>query len=511
MIKRLISLLLLVGLAVVGWAFASRVPLPEATTAKVCMLAQPSPDTMLAKAISHQIDAQRGLNGVYPLVDGHDAFAARLALARAAERTLDVQYYIWHHDTAGYLLAQALRDAADRGVQVRLLLDDNNTRGMDSLLVALNAHPSIEVRLFNPFMRRSQRVLDYITDFRRLNRRMHNKSFSADGVVSIVGGRNIGDEYFGVGTGLMFADLDVATVGPVVHVVESDFNRYWHSASSYPAEWIIPAHTAAEAIAVKPRSDATTQAYLVALAHSDLAQNLAQANLPLWWASASLLSDNPGKGLGQVPPQGTVLAHMLPVLAQAKQDITIVSPYFVPTRQGTDALVAATQKGVKVTVLTNSLAATDVGAVHSGYVRYRRDLLKAGVNVYELKPNATVTAIGGGGLSGSSGASLHAKTFAVDGRHFFVGSFNMDPRSAALNTEMGLLYDSPELSAQLATALSTHLPEHAYHVRLDEAGKLYWTSQEQGQQVVYHQEPESTWLRRTLVVLMGYLPIEWLL
>lgn len=196
--------------------------------------------TRLGQAISPLVEAHPGMSGIFPLADARDAFAARALLARAAERTLDLQYYIWHADMSGTLLFNAIRDAADRGVRVRLLLDDHGTSGVDTELAALDAHPDIEIRLFNPFVIRKPRAINYLTDFFRLNRRMHNKSFTADNQATIIGGRNTGDEYFGASDGLLYVDLDVMAVGPVVSEVSKDFDRYWASESSYPVERLLP-------------------------------------------------------------------------------------------------------------------------------------------------------------------------------------------------------------------------------------------------------------------------------
>ncbi|PJK09179.1 hypothetical protein CO608_06715 [Lysobacteraceae bacterium NML08-0793] len=464
----------------------------------------------LAAHFLPQIQAHPELSGVYPLREGRDAFLARLALAEAAQQTLDVQYYIWHDDVSGHLLMQALYKAAERGVRVRLLLDDLNTGGLDGLLAAMNAHPNIEVRLFNPFMQRGFRPLGYLSDFFRLNRRMHNKSFTADGVVTVIGGRNVGDEYFGAGTGVMFADLDVAAVGAAARDVGQDFDRYWASESVYPAESIIS--EAPVAFDTAPAQDAETQGYLKALAELPLARQLADGSLPLEWANTTLISDDPAKGLGKALPENTVLAHIGPVMGAAQNELLIVSPYFVPTQKGTDLLGGIARNGKQVTVLTNSLSATDVAAVHAGYAKYRKDLLHAGVHLFELKPDATVTgAEKGAVVGGSSGASLHAKTFTVDNKTLFVGSFNMDPRSAELNTEMGFLIDSPTLAAQLADGLKQHQAEHTYSVALTPKGDLQWQTLENGQTAAFDTEPNSSVMTRFVVWVCSLLPIEWLL
>ncbi|EGY51745.1 phospholipase domain protein [Neisseria shayeganii 871] len=509
MLRKMLLFLLLLVVVLVVTALVTRKSLPDNRQRSSSQALPIRPDSKLAAHLLPQIEMHLGRSGIYPLRDGKDAFLARLALAQSAQYTLDVQYYIWHNDVSGRLLLSSLYQAAERGVRVRLLLDDNNTAGMDGLLAAVNAHPNIEVRLFNPFMQRGFRPLGYLSDFFRLNRRMHNKSFSADGVVTIVGGRNVGDEYFGAGNGVMFADLDVAAVGPAAQAVEQDFDRYWASESSYPAESIIQAAPAA--LDSAPAQDADTQGYLKALAQSDFARHLAAGTLPLEWAEATLVSDDPAKGLGKALPGNTVVAHISPVMAAAEQELLIVSPYFVPTRQGADLLGGIARSGKNVQVLTNSLSATDVAPVHAGYAKYRDSLLDAGVTLFELKPEVTVTTDHHGGMTGSSGASLHAKTFAVDRRTLFVGSFNMDPRSAALNTEMGLLIDSPALAGQLADGLQQHHAAHTYSVLKTPEQGLYWQTQENGELRTFDTEPKAGAFKRFAVWFCALLPIEWLL
>src|SRR5699024_6099249 len=277
-------------------------------------------------------------------------------------------------------------------------------------------------------------------DFFRLNRRMHNKSLTVDGVVSVVGGRNIGDEYFDAATGVAFADLDVAVVGNVVTAISGAFNRYWSSHSAYPLPLIVEQKSAAGPPPLATL-DATAKAYIAELENAAFIEEFVQGRMHWHWVNAYLLSDDPSKGLGRAPHASSVMASLSPLMRNAKQQITIVSPYFVPTRQGKRLLQAVAKQGADVAVLTHSLVATDAAAVHAGYIKYRKPLLKKGVRLYELKPSATVNEKRESVLK-SSGASLHAKTFVVDNNWIFVGSFNMDPRSARLNTEMGLLFES---------------------------------------------------------------------
>jgi putative cardiolipin synthase len=506
--------------------------------------------TPLHDALAPLTAAHPGSTGILPLGDGRAAFVARAVLAEAAQHSLDVQYYIWHADVSGRLLFEALRQAADRGVRVRLLLDDNNTGGMDPLLAALDAHPNVEVRLFNPFPNRSSRYLGYLTDFGRLNRRMHNKSFTADGVVTIVGGRNIGDEYFAAGDGIGFLDLDVVAIGAVVPAVAKSFDDYWHSRSAYPADRLLPAVAPADVAAVEARSRAAIEspeamAYVESLRETQFALRALQGATPWEWTTAHLVVDDPAKGLAQAQRKDYLMSSLEHVVGPARREVHVVSPYFVPMKQGVDAFTALEERGVQVKILTNSLEATDVAAVHAGYAKRRRALLDGGVELYELKRSAAAMPVtgpvqqrmfsgsgggstggsgGGSGAAGgegaaggsaagsSGGASLHAKTFAVDRERVFVGSFNFDPRSAALNTEMGLVLESPTLANRLADAFEQGIPEASYEVRRAPDGRgLQWVERDDGGETVHETEPGTTGFQRAAVGTMALLPIDWLL
>lgn len=472
--------------------------------------------TRLDRSIAPLAQAHPGLSGILALPDGRDAFAARVLLSDAAEHTLDARYYMWHNDLSGGLLFAALRRAADRGVHVRLLLDDNNTVGLDPLLAALNAHPNIEVRLFNPFGNRRWRIVGYLTDFARLNRRMHNKSFTIDDQATIVGGRNIGDEYFDAGQGVSFADLDVLAVGPVVAEVGRDFERYWTSRSSCPADRALPpvaeASVAALDAAASRRERAPgAEAYLRTLASSAFVQTLLAGRLPLEWAVAHMVSDDPAKALGRLPDDALMWSRLKRILGVPAQELELVSPYFVPGWAGEKFLDTLARRGVRTTVLTNSLEATDVPAVHAGYARWRKPLLKAGVRLFEMKREFSGPPVRAHGRSGSSNSSLHAKTFSVDRSRVFIGSFNFDPRSARLNTEMGLIIESPTLAQAMADSLARNLGPRAYEVRLRKSGRLQWLEQRDGLEVIHTEEPGTGAWRRALVRVLSMLPIEWLL
>lgn len=491
-------------------------PTPD-KVASTGLNSEQSQATRLGQALASRLAAHPDKSGIHALADPHDAFAARVLLARAAEKTLDVQYYIWHGDMTGTLLLEELHAAADRGVRIRLLLDDNGTAGLDTELAALALHPQIEVRLFNPFSVRSPKWLGYITHFSRANRRMHNKSFTADSQASIVGGRNVGDEYFGATEGVLFADLDVLSVGPIVEHVSTDFDRYWASDSAYPVEQIVPAVSAAsltqlsQAAALIER-EAAAREYVEAVAQSDFIRLLLSGELQLEWADTRMVSDDPAKGLGVTKREGKLTYQLGQILGAPQSRVVLVSPYFVPTAAGVEAFTALADQGVEVQILTNSLDATDVAAVHAGYAKRRKDLLKAGIQLFEMRRlSPHLGRNESAGPFGSSGSSLHAKTFAVDGQRMFVGSFNFDPRSANLNTELGFVIDSPALSEAVHQAFESAIPANSYEVRLDDKGRLYWVEQLGDRQVRYQQEPNTSFLQRSGVFLLSILPIEWLL
>ncbi len=477
------------------------------------------------------------LTGLYLLPDARDAFAARVLLARQAERTLDLQYYIWHGDRTGTLMLEAVHQAAERGVQVRLLLDDNGISGLDTVLSALDRHPNIAVRLFNPFRIRFPKAVGYLVDFARLNRRMHNKSFTADAAATIVGGRNVGDEYFGAGDGDLFADLDVLAIGPIVEAVEHDFERYWRSASAYPAEQILPR------VSDRKLADLTTRASLVErdpsarvfverLRALPLIRDLVDGRLALTWAPVRLISDDPAKTLGTAPPEALLAGKLDQAIGVPERELALIAGYFVPGDVVTEQLCRIARGGVAVRVLTNSFSATDVALVHAGYAPARAALLAAGVRLFELcgttrdmpdrKARRSGSKLGiGSTLRGSgtgraaalrSGAStLHAKTFAVDRARVFIGSFNLDPRSIDLNTELGFVIDSPELAARIAETFDTQIPSAAYEVLLADGGHLHWREQRDDGPVVHDREPGMTVADHALIAVAERLPIRWLL
>ena len=519
------------ALALSGLLAGCSLPTMPQRTPTQALSTETAAQTVLGQALAPLQQQHPGLSGIHPLADAHDAFVARALLARAAQRTLDVQYYIWRDDITGHLLLNEILLAADRCVRVRLLLDDGGTSGLDALLAALDQHPQIEVRLFNPFAWRTPKYLGYLTEFSRTQRRMHNKGFTADNLASIVGGRNIGDEYFAATDGVLFADLDVVAIGSVVPDIGRDFDRYWNSPSAYPATGLLPAmpEQALRKIYAGLQDDALrpeAQAYIQALQQSRFGQDLLSGHLPLEWAPTPLVSDDPAKVLDKAAKEDLLVSQLQPVIGEPALSLDLISPYFVPTRAGVEDFGRLRARGVRVRVLTNSLEATDVAAVHAGYEKYRRPLLEMGVELYEMRrqvdlrprppaePPSPAALRASKGAAGSSGASLHAKTFAVDRQRLFVGSFNFDPRSARLNTEQGLIIEHPGLAQQVSGSLDRYLPAMAYQVELDADGRLRWTGhdpEQPGQPQSFDADPGTGWLKRAMVRILSWLPIEGLL
>ncbi|WP_311945065.1 phospholipase D family protein [Halomonas piscis] len=488
-------------------------PPPGPRPASQLLSVQQAADTRLGRALDQRLaDHPGGVSGIYPLAEPLNAFTARALLAQGADKTLDVQYYIWADDTIGRLLFRALHDAAERGVRVRLLLDDNGIAGLDETLAALDAHPNMEIRLFNPFPMRTPKWLGYLWDFPRLNRRMHSKSFTVDGQATIIGGRNVADEYFGANPQSRFADLDVLALGPAARKVNQEFDRYWASAPAYPVKKLLSDVEDPNAIldeVLKPSDDAAR--YRNALAQSDFLDRLLDESLAMTWARVDVVSDDPEKVLGDVHKDRLMSRQLAAALEDPQNSVTLVSPYFIPGKKGVKLFSELEDRGVDVTVLTNSLAANDVALVHSGYAKYRRALLDAGVTLFETRRAATgADKQPRAGVMSSAASSLHAKTFAVDGEVLFIGSLNFDPRSTHLNTEIGFLIDSPELAADMEGAFDDEVPQNAYRVTLED-GELRWHETRDGEPVTHRREPDTSLAKRWMVKAFSLLPLEPLL
>ncbi len=457
-----------------------------------------------------------GQSGFRLLSNGTEAYALRMYSAQVATRSLDIQTYIWTADLTGKMLAQRALAAADRGVHVRILVDDMDARAKNAGFAGLDAHENIEVRIFNPFASRSGKashIGELVTSFRRLNHRMHNKSWIADNRVAVVGGRNLGDEYFNASAGSNFVDLDLAMVGPIVRQVSDGFDRYWNAHSNYPIAAVSPGAVTPAALERVRGILQGTPAELAASPYANVlredpdVQRLLTGGVSLHWtAQWTFASDDPLKldlkGNVSNMDRSVVLSTLAPAIRAAQSELHLISPYFVPGPVATQTLVTSAIAGIDVRVLTNSLAATDVAAVHGGYMRYREELIDGGVKVWELKP--TNDADSDFSLRGSSGSSLHTKAVIIDDRQVFIGSFNLDPRSTSINTEQGVLVAHPELAQELETIYEEQLQgSHAWRVeRVD--GKLQWSDGTQ----TFTSDPEASGFRRFVAWLTKLLPIE---
>lgn len=469
--------------------------------------------TILDTGVAPRLAAAGGKSGL-TLVSGNlDAFAARALTARAAGRSLDMMYYYWKDDLTGRLLANEVVAAADRGVRVRLLLDDINATGKDGVYLALDAHPNIAVRLFNPSRARDgglRRGVEMALRVFSVTRRMHNKAWIADGRLAIVGGRNIGDQYFDAAEASNFRDMDMMLMGPVVRQAEEVFDAYWNSEVSMPIRSL--AGDAEGQIGQLRRNLAElaqseqAKPYVERVLERISALSMLDSALATHWTDeARIVSDPPEKALAR-GGDNWIMATLMPVIAAADRSVEITSPYFVPGAEGTAGLTRMAAAGVDVAVLTNSLAATDVAAVHGGYAPYRRTLLEGGVRLHELQPWLRRSDMS---LFGSSAASLHTKAFTVDDHTGFVGSFNFDPRSASLNTEMGVLFVEPDLVGRMREVFRQETgPQMSYRVHLDESGALRWEGERDGEMTVWDREPEAGLMRRLVAALVSWLPIE---
>lgn len=477
-------------------------------------------DTALGRSIT-PLTAGRpaGESGFYMLPNALDALAARIVVARRAERTIDAQYYLIKADPAGQVFVRELLLAADRGVRVRLLIDDMFTSGLDLGWAAVNHHPNMEVRVFNPFASRSARFRDGIFDFSRINRRMHNKSYTADNQVTIIGGRNIAGEYFGARRDSQFADLDVLAVGPVVQEVSASFDLYWNHerALPVPAFADMPDDLDGALATLRARLDQSIDEIYAEEDYRLFAEALRQkavASLSadgdaLSWAPYTLAVDSPDKSFkDRVDTAASITTSLRESLAGAEKEIVLISPYFVPLKSGIEALARLEERGVDVTVVTNSLAANNQFTVHGGYAPSRKPLLRAGVEIYEVRRDASFAGQEFVAASGAK-ATLHTKAFTVDGRDLFIGSFNFDPRSARINTELGVIIHSAEMAAAVDAGVAAALPSRAWEVKLDERGQLRWHGVDaDGQPVAYDKEPQTSWWDRFVAGFVRLLPIR---
>ena len=475
-------------------------------------------DTSLAVAADRHLQKHPDEDAFMLLQNGIEAFVARAVLAQRAERSLDVQYYAYHNDLIGKLFTTLLWQAAERGVRVRLLVDDWAMEAGDKGIIAFDSHPNIEVRVFNPLNPTYGRLPQVIFGLGTVTRRMHNKSFTADNAMAILGGRNIGDEYYNANPDIAFADLDVVAIGDVVQDVSHTFDTYWNSISAYPVTTFIserPDDKEKQALIDKLLAFSEQQedsSYIRALLSSPLYNDIQNQKEIFYPGDATVLADHPDKIINPRSKKSLHLTpKLLPYFDAVDKNLFIVSPYFVPGKEGVEFLSGIAERGVRVQVLTNSLASNDIYYVHAGYSKYRKALLRNGVEIYELNKKLAENT-DRSTVSGFRAAALHAKTFLLDDDHIFVGSLNLDPRSFNENTEIGLVINNRDITSQVKQEISNNLEQTSYRLELvehdDGTEALRWHGYDNGQPVSYRTEPHTTFWQRFGIGLLKLLPIE---
>ena len=474
-------------------------------------------ETELGRFFQAEIAAHPGKSGMVLLSTGEWGFRARAGLANQAEKTIDVQYYIWEVDTAGIILAERILRAADRGVRVRMLLDHVTTKDTDFKFARMDFHRNIEIRVFNPFANRRFRALEFLFSLERLNHRMHNKAFIVDNAIAIVGGRNIGDNYFGVDTAANFRDLDLAVAGPVVQGVSGSFDRYWNSEFAVPVSAAVSERLSEREFQKKKAlfyrwvEGVQDFPYPIDTTSEVVMAKLNEFRGDFIWAPARALYDEPDK---LVTKEEDVADHLIELGAEKDHEVMIEAAYVIPGPEGVERTRLNRERGIRQRLLTNSLATNDVAAAHAGYAKYRRDLLRNGLEIYELRPDARRVRKNWSVLAGRSKASLHTKAFVVDRELVAIGSFNVDPRSIALNTEIVILVKSNDLAAQVLQYMEEGTrPANSYRVILEtdadtRAERLVWITENDGEEIRYYSEPEVGVWRRFSTWFMGLLPIE---
>lgn len=439
------------------------------------------------------------------------ALEARLALADEAAVSLDIQYFVWQSDASGHLLADRILHAANRGVRVRILVDDFGVAGRGGDVIKLDAHPGVEIRVFNPWATRGTRfgtATEFLTRAYELNRRMHNKTFIADGRFAVLGGRNIGDRYFGLYEPFVQNDLDLMVVGPMARAITTSFDAYWNSEHSYPAALFERDERPRQPLDVTQEelhgSIAANAALLApfTLEPSDWSPYLEELVATFAPAHSALLSESPEI---MNPSRPRLYDAFKELVASARSEVMISSPYFVPDEGFRALLRKLVARGVRVVVLTNSLATNNHVVAHAGYRRWRRDVLASGVELYELRSDAAALSIYVTPPNASERLGLHTKAVVVDGQRAFVGSPNVDPRSMVLNTEIGVLGDGAEFAARVAALIERDIaPENAWRVTMDDEGWLKWTSAD-GE---LRRQPAQGFIQRAIEFLLNLLPLK---
>lgn len=474
-------------------------------------LADPD-STWLGQLFAAQIEARQDESGFVPVAAGTSAFLLRSGFAGLAERTLDLQYYIWEEDLTGRMLLRDVLQAAERGVRVRILLDDIPVDGGSELFLKVDAHPHVEVRLFNPFANRDTRILEVVSRGVGLNHRMHNKIMVVDNALAITGGRNIGDNYFGVDEALNFRDLDLLAAGPVVQEFSGMFDAFWNSEWSWPIASILHERRTPQASAALLETLDRWIAKQPALPY-EVDENLPAMRARIdsfrdefLWGPARAVYDSPDKVNGNGEPR--VADVLFKTSNEAAHELLIETAYLIPGESGVVILEELVKRGIRIRVLTNSLATNDIIAAHSGYAKYRDDILRAGVEIHELRPDAATEAQRKNVLSSASVATLHTKALIYDRRWVFVGSFNLDPRSLLINTEMGVIVHNRELAARIADmVLEGMRPANSYRLELRD-GEVRWHVESEDGEETLDTDPQTSWWERFMAGLLALFPIE---
>lgn len=510
--------------ALVAGGCATLPPVLDGSKTPSTALADPTVTT-LGREFVPRAKAHPDESGFHLLTGGQWSFALHLQIAARAERTLDAQYFLVRQDDTGKLILEALLEAADRGVHVRLLIDDAEAFDAGSTIRPLTAHPNIEVRIFNPWLARREfsflRWAEFLVGSARLNYRMHNKLFIGDNAIAITGGRNIGDAYFQASDAHNLGDFDLAVVGPMVRSLSHSFDRYWNDKLAIPVESLpLGKPSAADLekcreVLAAHKAKMAGSAYMRGLPKRDMIADMLAGRMSLTWAHAQLAYDPPDKAQVERDelPGKLVWARVGKLIGSAQHELIVITPYLVPGDEQMALLERLRRRGVQVRLVTNSLASTDMPIAHAGYIRYRVPLLEAGCDLYEVRPRPGAPEPHGLIRSGESGAfGLHAKAFVVDRERVFIGSMNFDQRSLGVNTEIGVIIDSPELADDVARRFDALVqPANSFHVTLAPDGALRWTTEEDGKPTTLTSEPDVDVARVALIDALSVLPIESLL
>jgi len=472
--------------------------------------------TDIGKIIEREVARHPGKSGFEVIRYGREAFTARIAMTDVTDKTLDLQYYLWDPDETGRLLALHTLQVADRGVKVRILLDDIGLQGRDDMIAAMDAHPNIEIRIFNPFSNRGLHMLDFLTDTDRVNHRMHNKTVIMDNAFAIVGGRNIGNHYFGVSKDINFRDIDIAAVGPIVRDVSKMYDYFWNGKWSVPISVITnktytmkDLEKERKKLEKKIRKD--RYPYPLAQDSRQLQNTLKQMLKRFVWAKGEVLYNDPKQmKLARDKQTYTMISSLHDRMSHLQKSMYIESAYFIPRKDGIEHLIGLSKKGIDIRVLTNSLKSNDVLAAYAGYNNYRMELLINGIDIYELRDDAGASKIINHTAADTKvRTGLHAKIMVFDEKDLFIGSFNLDPRSSKINTEGGLYIKSAALTKRVMAYMSEGIKaENAYHLTLDKNGHILWETVEKGKKKVYTSEPKTGAWDKLKVTIFQMMPFE---